>query len=168
MKILLVNPPHLSIGSRLPKEHLPPLGLLYVGGALIDAGYYVDLLDADYSNMKIHQIVESVVAKKADIVMLGHSGSTSAQPIINEITQLIRQTQPEIRIVVGGVFPTFHWENILQENPQIDFIVCGEGEITILKLVRAIEQNLPVSEIKGIAYRQNNISISSAKACGFL
>ena len=71
MKILLVNPPHLSIGSRLPKEHLPPLGLLSVGGALIDAGYNVDLLDADYGNMKIHQIVAVVIiitetSEKAD------------------------------------------------------------------------------------------------------
>ena len=37
MKILLINPPHQSIGSRMPKEHLPPLGLLSIGGPLIDA-----------------------------------------------------------------------------------------------------------------------------------
>jgi len=164
MKILLINPPHLSIGSRLPQEHLPPLGLLSVGGALIDAGYNVDLLDADYGNMKIPQIVASVVAKKVDMVMLGHSGSTSAQPIINEITQLLKQAQPEICIVVGGVFPTFHWKDILRENPQMDYIVCGEGEKTILELTRAIEQNLPVSEVKGIAYRKNNIPTRTSPA----
>jgi anaerobic magnesium-protoporphyrin IX monomethyl ester cyclase len=50
MKILIVNPPHLSIGSRLANEHLPPLGLLSIGGPLIDAGHYVELLDADYHN----------------------------------------------------------------------------------------------------------------------
>ena len=164
MKILLVNPPHLSIGSRLPKEHLPPLGLLSVGGVLIDAGYNVDLLDADCENMKIHQIVTLVAAKKVDIVMLGHSGSTSAQPIINEITQLVKQIQPEICTIVGGVFPTFHWKNILKENPQIDYIVCGEGEITILKLVSAIEKKSPISEVKGIAYRQSNIPIRTSPA----
>jgi len=156
MKILLINPPHLSIGSRLAGEHLPPLGLLSIGGALIDAGYDVDLLDADYENMKIPQIVKSVAEKKVGIVLLGHSGSTSAQPIINEISQLIRQTLPEIRIIAGGVFPTFHWKDILRENPQIDYIVCGEGEKTILKLMRTIEQNLPISDVKGIAYLQNN------------
>ena len=36
-----INPPHLSIGSRLPNEHLPPLGLLSIGGPLIDEGYEV-------------------------------------------------------------------------------------------------------------------------------
>jgi hypothetical protein len=34
---LLLNPPHTAIGSRIPREHLPPLGLLSVGGPLLDA-----------------------------------------------------------------------------------------------------------------------------------
>ena len=32
MRILLINPPHTAIGSRIPIEHLPPLGLLAIGG----------------------------------------------------------------------------------------------------------------------------------------
>ncbi|MDB5709276.1 MAG: magnesium-protoporphyrin monomethyl ester anaerobic oxidative cyclase [Sphingomonas bacterium] len=31
MRILLINVPHPAIGSRIPKEQLPPLGLLCVG-----------------------------------------------------------------------------------------------------------------------------------------
>ena len=53
MKITIINPPHLSIGSRLPNEHLPPLGLLSIGGPLIDEGYEVSLLDADFYNYKL-------------------------------------------------------------------------------------------------------------------
>jgi len=34
MKTLLVNPPHPSIGSRIPREHLPPLGLQAARGFL--------------------------------------------------------------------------------------------------------------------------------------
>jgi len=157
MKILLVNPSHLAIGSRLANEHLPPLGLLSVGGALIDAGHEVGLLDADYHNWQTPETVARVEAQKPDVVMLGHSGSTSAQPVINEITRLLRQRQPAPRIIVGGVFPTFHWKDILLKNPQIDYIVCGEGEKTSVELVRAIEKNLPVANIKGIAYRRDNV-----------
>ena len=39
MRVLLVNVPHPSIGSRIPDDHLPPLGLLSVGGPLIDDGH---------------------------------------------------------------------------------------------------------------------------------
>ncbi len=48
MRILLINPPHPSIGSRIPHEHLPPLGLLAIGGPLIDARHQVQLLDAEF------------------------------------------------------------------------------------------------------------------------
>ncbi len=55
MKILLTNPPHKSIGSRLPKEHLPPLGLLSIGGPFIDNGNEVKLPDADFGNLSFEE-----------------------------------------------------------------------------------------------------------------
>jgi anaerobic magnesium-protoporphyrin IX monomethyl ester cyclase len=51
MKIVLINPPHPEIGSRIPREHLPPLGLLAVGGPLLDAGHEVKLVDAEFGPM---------------------------------------------------------------------------------------------------------------------
>ena len=63
MKILLINPPHKSIGSRLPKEHLPPLGLLSIGGPLIDHGHTVKLLDADVENLPFKHFKDLVKRK---------------------------------------------------------------------------------------------------------
>ncbi|MDR2171114.1 MAG: magnesium-protoporphyrin IX monomethyl ester anaerobic oxidative cyclase [Planctomycetaceae bacterium] len=164
MRILIVNPPHLAIGSRLAGEHLPPLGLLCIAGPLIDAGYNVQLLDADYNNLRIDKIVSEIVLQNPDILMLGHSGSTSAQPIINEITKLVREQNCTIKIIIGGVFPTFHWNEILCNNSQIDYIVCGEGEATCLNLVTAIEHNQPLENIRGIAYRWNGKPIKTTPA----
>lgn len=47
-RIVLLNPPHTAIGSRIPREHLPPLGLLSFGGPLLDAGFTVHLVDAEF------------------------------------------------------------------------------------------------------------------------
>ncbi|HWS08262.1 MAG TPA: magnesium-protoporphyrin IX monomethyl ester cyclase, partial [Xanthobacteraceae bacterium] len=60
MRFLLINPPHPSIGSRIPNEHLPPLGLLAVGGSLVDAGHHVELLDADIGPLSAPHIAEQV------------------------------------------------------------------------------------------------------------
>ena len=98
MKILIINPPHLSIGSRMPKEHLPPLGLLSIGGPLIDAGHQVKLLDAEFGPMKFSAIVTEVMKYNPDVLLLGHSGSTSAQPIINDITKLIKQQNLRVNV----------------------------------------------------------------------
>jgi anaerobic magnesium-protoporphyrin IX monomethyl ester cyclase len=164
MKILIINPPHMSIGSRMPKEHLPPLGLLSVGGPLIDAGHQVRLLDAEFGPMKFSAIVAEVMQYNPDAVLLGHSGSTSAQPIINDITKLIRGENPSIKIIIGGVFPTYHWNEILEKNPQIDYIVCGEGEEIALNLINGLEQNESLELIKGLALRLNGVPVKTMSA----
>lgn len=162
MKIVIINPPHTSIGSRMANEHLPPLGLLSIAGPLIDNGHIVNLIDADYEPMPIKEIIDKTLSYNPDVIMLGHSGSTSAQPTINSITELIKSKNENIKIIIGGVFPTYHWKEILDDNLQIDYIVCGEGEKVILNLITALENKTDVSSIKGIAHRKNNISIKNA------
>jgi anaerobic magnesium-protoporphyrin IX monomethyl ester cyclase len=164
MRILLINPPHLSIGSRLPGEHLPPLGLLSIGGPLMDKGHEVRLLDAEFGPMKFGGIVAETLTYNPSLVLLGHSGSTSAQPVISEITRLIRRENQSIKIVIGGVFPTYHWREILETESQIDCIVCGEGEETIVNLVEAIENKSSLKLVKGIAIRSDGIIFKTPPA----
>jgi anaerobic magnesium-protoporphyrin IX monomethyl ester cyclase len=63
MRILILNPPHPSIGSRIPREQLPPLGLLSIGGPLIDAGHDVTLLDGELGPLAHDEVVRRVVAQ---------------------------------------------------------------------------------------------------------
>lgn len=164
MDILLVNPPHPSIGSRIPQEHLPPLGLLSVGGPLIDAGHQVRLLDAEFGPMSTREVVEQIEAFAPQAVLLGHSGSTSGHPIVAEITRTIRAALPKTRIVYGGVFPTYHWREILAEEPQIDVIVRGEGEETGPRVIHALATNAPLEAISGIAYRKQGVPFATPPA----
>jgi len=53
VRIVLINVPHPSIGSRIPDDHLPPLGLLSIGGPLIDDGHDVRLIDAEFGPMPL-------------------------------------------------------------------------------------------------------------------
>ena len=164
MRILLVNPPHPSIGSRIPNEHLPPLGLLSIGGPLIDGGHEVQLLDAEFGPLSVNQIVKQVVPYAPEAVLISHSGSTSGHPIVEEVTRAIRRTLPKTWIIYGGVFPTYHWREILTDDPQINIIVRGEGEETVVRLINALETNQPLQTIPGIAYWQNGRPISSPPA----
>ena len=61
MRILLINVPHPSIGSRIPDDHLPPLGLLSIGGPLIDDGHDVRLIDGEFGPMPTQAIVAEAV-----------------------------------------------------------------------------------------------------------
>lgn len=153
MNILLLNPPHPAIGSRIPVEHLPPLGLLAIGGPLIDASHRVELLDAEFGPMTTPAIVDAVRRRTPQAVLIGHSGSTSAHPAIARITRAIRAACPQAWIVYGGVFPTNHWQEIMAAEPQIDVIVRGEGEETTVRLMDALQTGRSLADVPGIAFR---------------
>ncbi len=155
LRILLINPPHPSIGSRIPDEHLPPLGLLAVGGPLIDAGHEVRLLDAEFGPLPTDEIVRQAAALTPDAVLLGHSGSTSGHPVVAEITRALRAALPAAKIVYGGVFPTYHWREILAWEPQIDVIVRGEGEETAPRVMRALAAGASLETVRGVAFRKD-------------
>lgn len=164
MKILLANVAHPAIGSRLAGEHLPPLGLLAVGGPLIDAGHRVRLLDGDFHNTGISTLAEQICAEQPEALLLGHSGSTSAQPVLDALSRLVRAQCPEMRIILGGVHPSFHWQEILQYQPQYDCIVCGEGEETTRQLIQVLESGASLNSLRGIAWRKNGVPICNAPA----
>jgi len=154
MRILIVNPSHPSIGSRMPREHLPPLGLLAIGGPLIDAGHDVFLLDADLGLLTPAELIERAVDYRPEAILIGHSGSTSAHPAVVHLTRALRKALPRAWIVYGGVFPTYHWREILAREPQIDVIVRGEGEATAPNLIAARAAGSPLSDLCGIAFRE--------------
>lgn len=164
MRIVLVNVPHPAIGSRIPREQLPPLGLLCVGGPLIDDGHEVSLIDGELGPMPLVDLVAEVVRRGADAVLFGHSGSSSAQPIIMRAAAMVASAMPGVRIVYGGVHPTYFWREILRDEPQVDAIVRGEGEETSRRLMRALEHDRPLGEVAGVAFRQDGVAVATPPA----
>ncbi|WP_211261966.1 magnesium-protoporphyrin IX monomethyl ester anaerobic oxidative cyclase [Stenotrophomonas humi] len=164
LRILLLNPPHTAIGSRIPREHLPPLGLLSIGGPLLDAGHEVQLLDADIGPLPMHHIIEAVARFAPDVVMMGHSGSSSAHPTVIRIADALKRCLPGVWIVYGGVFPTYHWQDVLRGVPAIDCIVRGEGEHTTLQLVQAYAAGHDLRTVAGIALRVDDVPTSTGDA----
>ena len=154
MKVVLLNPPHTAIGSRIPGDHLPPLGLLCVGGPLLDDGHDVRLVDADREGTLVDDVAELVLIHAPEIVMIGHSGSGSIHATVRRICRDLKARRPDLTVIYGGVYPTFHWDEILEESSDIDIIVRGEGENTSRQLVRALESGSPLSETRGIAFRE--------------
>lgn len=154
MKILLINPPHPSIGSRIPREHLPPLGLLAIGGPLMDAGHAVRLLDAEFGPMEVGRIAEEAGEWGPQVVMIGRSGSSSGHPSAMAVARAVRRRLPGTWIVYGGVFPTYYGPEILSYEPSVDVIVRGEGEATAARLIAALEASEPLAAVPGIVYRR--------------
>lgn len=156
MKILLINPPYQTITSNLGAGHQIPLGLLMAGGALLDAGHEVQLLDAECRRLTPPAIVREARQFVPDIVLTGHAGSTPAHPVCVEMLRALKAACPSLVTVYGGVYPTYHARTILAEEPSVDVIVRGEGEATTVALVAALASGEPLEHVPGLAYRAGN------------
>ena len=109
MRLVLLHPPHSAIGSRVPRENLPPFGLLCIAGPLIDAGHEVRLVNADLGPMPWDRMLAETLAHRPQAVLIGHSGSTSVHPTVLRIVADLKAAEPDLIVIYGGVYPTYHW-----------------------------------------------------------
>lgn len=159
MRILLINPPYHAVTSLYGVGEQVPLGLLSVGGLLVDEGHNVTLLDAEVLRLSIAEIVARAACVAPNVIMTGHSGSTPAHPVTMEMTAALKERMPQTPIIYGGVYPTYHGEEILAQEPAVDIIVRGEGEQTVCLLARAIATKADLAVVRGLVYRDEDGSI---------
>lgn len=72
---------------------------------------------------------------------------------ILRILEIAKKVNPEVKTVVGGQNFTALADESLKMYPEIDFIIRGEGEETLNDLVRNLDQQLPLSGVKGLSFR---------------
>ncbi|OGS22602.1 MAG: hypothetical protein A2252_03215 [Elusimicrobia bacterium RIFOXYA2_FULL_39_19] len=156
MKTLLVSPPtHMPIynqSGRL-KRVAPGIasGLLYLAAMLEKEKLPVSYLDMyDYSYEKIEETIKTM---KPDIV--GITCLTEIRIASLKVAEIIKKVDNNIIVVFGGTHPTFFPEQILNNYPNVDYLVMNEGEYTFLELVKALKDQKPLSEIQGIAFRKD-------------
>ena len=130
-----------------------------VGGALLDGGHTVRLLDAECRHMSIPAIVREAQRFRPDLVMTGHAGSTPAHPTCVSMLRAIKEGCPEAITVYGGVYPSYHAEQILAAEPAVDIIARGEGEATAVALATATSSE-KLGSVSGISFRDGGKIIS--------
>lgn len=155
LRILLVNPPYVSLTSR-GVGHQIPFGLLCVGGPLIDAGHDVVMLDAERHHLSSTEIERHIAELQPDMVMTGHAGSTPAHPACLETLRAAKRACPSTVTVYGGVYPTYHGRDVMAETDVVDIIVRGEGEAVVLDLAASLCQGRSRSGVNGITFRDED------------
>lgn len=119
-------------------------------------------MNGDLGPLTAAAVVSQVLDTDPEAVLIGHSGSTTAHPVAMELARRLKAVRPDLWVIYGGVFPTYHWQDVLRDHPEVDVIVRGEGEETSVKLVAALCGDL--SQISGIAYRKNGAPVATRPA----
>lgn len=177
MKVTLINPPQVYSEYEVGVVMTPPLGLAYLAAYLRQEGFAMELIDAvgeaphqikSYKpgvflrGLTIRQIIERIPSATE---LIGVSNLfTYAYPAVRELSAAIRETFPGCPIVLGGAHPTAMYAEVL-EHGTADYVILGEGELSLTQLCRHLADAKPLEEVPSLAYRDSAGKVIASSPC---
>lgn len=169
MKVLFINPPRENeiVGNNpalIDEERgfNPPLGILYVAAYLkANTGHEVTVLDCQVEELSYGDIEKRIASSAPDVI--GISAMTLCMIDVMKVLETARKVCPEARIVLGG--PHVHlYPDESMGLRGVDFLILGEAEMSMAKLVDALETGAPLSDVPSLVYRREGGIIKNPQA----
>ncbi len=143
-------------------EHMPTVAVRMPNGGLtslagnVDPHHKVAVADLILVQRAVRATVERLVREiNPDVV--GLSIMTFQRKTALRIIELVRALSPGVRIVVGGYDPSLATVAYMNDSSGVDFVVCGEGDITFRELLRALESGDGFEGIRGLVWRDGDV-----------
>ena len=155
MKVFLLAPyPEIS---NIATTQYPPLGLLYIGGAVRDIVDDLQILDANILKLSVQEIIIKIKDFAPDI--LGISVNVVTAKVAKEIASETRSRMPNIKLIAGGPLPTVFPNEWLK---YFNVVVSGEGELPFRRIIEQLnKEEAIVADCQGICLPNGN----HMKAC---
>jgi anaerobic magnesium-protoporphyrin IX monomethyl ester cyclase len=151
--VTLVNPPS-PIGA--PSSLFIPLGIGYLAAVLEKNQYEVNVIDCQALRPTRNQLKAELIKSHPDVV--GVTSATLTYKPALEIVKTAKEALPNCLLILGGPHVTVLDEQTLNEAPEADIIVRGEGEQTMLELADLVSRSdlKNIQEVEGITFRRND------------
>ncbi|MCK5820615.1 MAG: cobalamin-dependent protein [Bacteroidales bacterium] len=133
-------------------ENIIPLGLATIAAVLEGNGFSVKIVDL---TLYRGNLIKDLQAWQPSVI--GISGTTVTRKGSFKAARLSKKALPETTVVYGGVHATFAAEDTLENIPEIDYIIKGEGEYSFLELCQHIinRGSEDIFSISGLSYRRD-------------
>jgi len=155
MRILFVEPPKdfwFVMGEYLP----PPVGILALAAYLEKKNDRLDIevLDCQAEQLDWDGLRRRIESIRPDVICPSGMATCNAYAVVRT-TEIAKDVDPRIVTVVGGQHFTALAEESLQTYPQIDVVVRGEGEETLVELIQALSDGRPLASVRGVSFRHD-------------
>ncbi len=134
----------------------PPLGMLYVSAYLKQAGKAVSVIDTTFMNRT--QWKESMLSERPDIVAF--YVNLIPKTVILELIPFLRELLPDCILIGGGPDVTFNLTNYHRFG--FDYLISGEGEVTMLELINCLESGGDPYSVAGISFLRSGELVQTA------
>lgn len=161
MKFSFVNPtPYEEIfETDYDMAKWPPLGILYMATILKERGVEVSVLDQPARGYSIEETLNWIQKEDPDI--LGFSTFSTTSRTASLLSNEVKTKNPDITIVYGGYFATFNADRVLRGYPNIDIVVRGEGENTVVELVDCLKEGKELKDVTGLTFREGDSIVTT-------
>lgn len=159
-KILFVTPPYHCGIAEIAGRWIP-LNFVYLAGAARQTGLDVEIYDAMSKDHGYPEIEQRFRESCADYV-----ASSAVTATINDAVrtlELAKRIKPATVTILGGVHATFMYDEVLKSSPAIDYIIVGEGEITLRQLLTVLESGGDPASVPGVVFRKGNGIVTTPK-----
>jgi anaerobic magnesium-protoporphyrin IX monomethyl ester cyclase len=137
----------------------PPLGILYLATTLRERGVEVSVLDQPAKGLTLEETVNWVERENPEI--LGLSTFASSIRTAGLLSERIKKRNPNVVTVLGGYSATFSADRILKKYPSVDIVVRGEGEDTVVDLVKCLRKKDSLKDVLGVTFRDGGAVAST-------
>ncbi len=152
MEVLLAVPRY-NFTTKKDYRYIFTIGLGYIAAVIKNAGHALDGLNFNHFDGAPEDLIAAALSKKKyDAVCLAHEGF--AHEVIKKIIHRCKSHETAPKVIIGGTLVTSE-SKLMFESLNPDFAVVGEGELTIVELLNALETKSDVGEVKGIIYRNS-------------
>lgn len=145
-----------SLGGNLAALE-PPLWARLITGYLLDNNCNVTLLDTDALELTHDESASRIVdcaPRLVIVVVYGHQPSASTQSMVaaEALCKSIKNLDPNLKIlIVGGHVAALPEQTLREES--VDFVCSGEGPVTSLRLLEALENKFPMNEVPNLVWK---------------
>ena len=152
---LLINPFWSKLHGGL--EHL---GLGYIAAEMRRRGLSVRIIDVPINQWNEKRTLEELENISTNLMGISLPFQEGAKEGLDFI-KAIRGMGYKGHITIGGIYPTFSYEKILKDYPDIDSVVLGEGELTLTELCENLISHGDLTKVNGLAIRDNHKIITT-------
>jgi radical SAM superfamily enzyme YgiQ (UPF0313 family) len=118
-----------------------------------DPGVRFPYKNYTHYGMSWQEIERQIKDSPADIYFIS-SLFTTYYKETERVIEIIRKHAVKSYVAVGGYHASLYPEYFLNDTGA-DFVICGEGELSSLELVRAIKNGSSIESVTGLVYREN-------------
>ncbi len=136
------------------QQRFSPVGPLYIASVVEAAGRHVDFREYQLTHYENPYAVESFLSFIRDSYdTVAISCYSDFLPVVLLAAERLKRECPSKTVILGGEGPAGVADEILHYFPFIDIIVKGEGERTVVELMRCLDAGGDLSLVKGISYK---------------